>query len=259
MLEREIAELMQDPCARLRESIENPFEVNFSYKHKGYSGEIEIEIQEELDNDEYWGQRFQHTITDGAFIDKVEWTYSFLASPENVQEKVGRIIQKINKQTISHHTIDGQLINGDNIKRSNKELFDKLNHWLEQQMAEYREIAPTRKEQNYGDNTRRGKTQKWLNQIEQQRIKQNPVGNIGRIATGAMLYFFPPASPAPAPSLPQPNSYDDHFEVDYWMLSLLAVASLTIIAAFLFCISRSGKARDLDDSIDRGAMQKSPG
>lgn len=176
---------------------------------------------------------------------------------------MANIIQKINEQTISHHTIDGQLINGDNIKRSNIELFDKLNHWLDQQMAEYREIAPTRIVQNYGDNTRRGKTEKWLNQIaEQQKIKQNPVGIIGRIAAGVMPYFFSPASlpSLPAPSLPQPNSHDDHFEVDYWLLSLLAIASLTMIAAFLlYCIRLPGKPVELDNSIDRDALHKSPG
>lgn len=231
--------IFADPFVDLRESINSPFEVSFYYRHKSRYGEIALVIREELDDGEYREQHFQHAITDVEFIDKVERTTYFLANPENLEKKVSSLIQKIN---------------GDTVKRPNKELFDKLKNWMSQQLVVYRERSQTEIQQDYGDNTRRGMSQKWLNQItEHQIIKQNSVDNLRRLASGAMLYFFDYGS-CPSPLVTtqtQPEYHSEHFEIDYFLLSLLAVASFTIATALLYYICQKGKTIDSDNSCER--------
>lgn len=235
--------ILADPIVDLRESTESPFEVSFHYQHKSSYGEIGITIREELNNGDYREQHFQHTITDVVFIDKVEKTTFFLATSENLHNKITKLIQKINEDTI---------------KRPNKELFDKLNSWLDLQMAELNERAQTAIEPDYGENTRRGMSQKWLNQLAgQKKIKSDSVSNIRQITSGAMLYFFSSTSlpSSSVPSLPQPEYHGEYFEIDYYLLSLLAVTSFTIAVTLLYCLCQPGKTINSDNSYEHSELK----
>lgn len=219
----------------LIEFIDSPFEVSFHYK----DGEIRLVIREELDDGKYQEKHFQHTITDKEFIIKAEHRAHFFANPEDLQKKVGKLIQNINRNTI---------------KRPIEEIFDKLNNWMEQLGVEYRKRAQTGIELGYDENTKQDRSQKWLNQITKHEIiKQDSGGSLRRLATGAMLYFFGSVS-SPSPSvttLPPPEYHREHFEVDYYLLGLLAVASFTIATVLLYCICQPRKAIDSDNSCER--------
>lgn len=234
--------MVANPWEDLKESAESPFEVDFHYKHKNGYGEIKIVIREESGNGDYSEQYFQHVLAHDVLIGKVEVITSFLATPENLQQKVGKLIQKINART-SKYTI-------------NQAFYEELDNWLERQMIERNKIMPI----EMSDNTRQGQSLKWLRQLSEiQRITPNTFSNVPKIATRAMLPFFSSALLASAPdtSVTQSEYSGEHYKIDYYLLSLLTVASLAIVAVLLYGLCRFEK-RSISEAVDKDNPGQKP-
>ncbi|MGQ3892821.1 DnaJ domain-containing protein [Legionella sp. CNM-4043-24] len=230
------------PWDDLIESAESPFDVDFHYKHRDGYGEIKIVIREESGNGDYWEQHFQHVFAHDVLIGKVEVMTSFPAKPENLQHKVGKLIQKINAGT-SKHTI-------------NQALFEELDNWLERQTIDRNKKIPI----ETGENTRQGQSLKWLRQLsEKQRITPDTFSRVPKIATAALLPFFSPALLASSQdtSVKQSEHSAGHFEIDYYLLSLLTVGSLAILAVLLYNLCRFEK-RSISEAVDKDNPSQKP-